>query len=127
MVDNAVFGASKRLSDMVIPWCTYTMPEVAHVGLYEAEVEGGCDTYKADLAHNDRVYFAFPTISAMFTKLATFTRGSTTVADSQAILEGSDEGFFKVHCKKGTDVIVGATIVADTAGDSLTSSPTVTL
>ena len=35
----------------------------------------------------------------------------------RAILEGQDEGFVKIHTKKGTDQIVGATIVAENAGD----------
>ena len=37
----------------------------------------------------------------------------------RAILEGSDDGFVKVHTKKGTDQIVGATIVAENAGDMI--------
>ena len=37
----------------------------------------------------------------------------------RAILEGADEGFVKIHCKKGTDKIVGATIVAENAGDMI--------
>jgi len=35
----------------------------------------------------------------------------------RAILEGTDEGFVKIHTRKGTDKIVGATIVAENAGD----------
>jgi pyruvate/2-oxoglutarate dehydrogenase complex dihydrolipoamide dehydrogenase (E3) component len=34
-------------------------------------------------------------------------------------LEGQDKGFVKVHTKKGTDKIVGATIVAENAGDMI--------
>ncbi len=90
VVDNALFGDQRRVSEMVIPWCTYTEPEVAHVGKYPHELSEGVDTYKASLEHNDR-----------------------------AILEGSDRGFFKVHCRKGTDEIVGATVVADHAGELL--------
>ena len=37
----------------------------------------------------------------------------------RAILEGQDEGFVKIHTKKGTDQIVGATIVAENAGDMI--------
>lgn len=90
VVDNILFDEQRSVADLVIPWCTYTEPEVAHVGKYENEVEGGCDTYKASLEHNDR-----------------------------AILEGCDEGFFKIHCKKGTDEVVGATIVGANAGEML--------
>ena len=74
-----------------MPWCTYTSPEIAHVGLYENEAgEKGIDvdTFVQELRDVDR-----------------------------AILDGEDEGFVKVHVKKGTDTIVGATIVARHAGD----------
>jgi len=37
----------------------------------------------------------------------------------RAILDGEDEGFVKVNVKKGTDKIVGATIVAGRAGDMI--------
>jgi len=90
VVDNAMFGESHKVSDMVVPWCTYTEPEVAHVGKYAHQVPEGVDTYKAVLDHNDR-----------------------------ALCEGANRGFFKVHCLKGTDKIVGATIVCENAGEML--------
>lgn len=31
-------GDKNKQSDLLIPWCTYTEPEVAHVGKYEAEL-----------------------------------------------------------------------------------------
>ncbi|MEP6574673.1 MAG: FAD-dependent oxidoreductase, partial [Gemmatimonadota bacterium] len=34
VVQNALFHGRKRLSDLTIPWCTYTEPEIAHVGVY---------------------------------------------------------------------------------------------
>jgi pyruvate/2-oxoglutarate dehydrogenase complex dihydrolipoamide dehydrogenase (E3) component len=37
VVRNALFFGRARASALVIPWCTYTDPEVAHVGVYEAE------------------------------------------------------------------------------------------
>ena len=95
VIQNALFAlgpfGKKKASDLVIPWATYTSPEIAHVGLSpqdaaDAGVE--VDTYIQPFKHVDR-----------------------------AILEGADEGFVKVHTKKGTDSIVGATIVADNAGD----------
>lgn len=95
VIQNTLFAVGpfgkKKVSDLVIPWATYTSPEIAHVGIYEREAkEAGIeiDTYVQELAHVDR-----------------------------AILEGQDEGFVKVHTKKGTDEIVGATIVAENAGD----------
>jgi len=95
VIQNALFAlgpfGKKKASDLIIPWATYTSPEIAHVGMYpedakEAGVE--IDTYVQQLEHVDR-----------------------------AILEGTDEGFVKIHTKKGTDTIVGATIVAENAGD----------
>ena len=95
VIQNALFRfgpfGRKRASRLIIPRATYTSPEVAHVGtsLADAEQSGiAVDTYYQDLADVDR-----------------------------AILEGQDHGFVKVHTKKGTDTIVGATIVAENAGD----------
>jgi pyruvate/2-oxoglutarate dehydrogenase complex dihydrolipoamide dehydrogenase (E3) component len=91
VIQNALFFGRKKASALVIPWATYTDPEVAHVGLTppEAEKRGlAIDTYRVTLDENDR-----------------------------AILDGETEGFVKIHVRKGTDRIVGATIVAPHAGD----------
>ena len=91
VVRNALFFGRARYSALTIPWSTYTSPEIAHVGLYpEQAAERGVeiDTYEVDLAEVDR-----------------------------ARLEGDDEGFVKVHTKRGSGEIVGATIVATNAGD----------
>ena len=93
VIQNALFKGRAKSSSLVIPWCTYTSPEIAHVGLYEHQAkERGIDivTYVQEFADVDR-----------------------------AILDGDDEGFVKVHTKKGTDEIVGATIVAGHAGDMI--------
>src|SRR5207247_7820837 len=37
IIANALFLARRKVTDLVIPWCTYTDPEVAHVGYYEKE------------------------------------------------------------------------------------------
>jgi pyruvate/2-oxoglutarate dehydrogenase complex dihydrolipoamide dehydrogenase (E3) component len=37
----------------------------------------------------------------------------------RALLDGQDEGFFRVHLRKGTDRILGATLVAEHAGDMI--------
>jgi pyruvate/2-oxoglutarate dehydrogenase complex dihydrolipoamide dehydrogenase (E3) component len=92
-VQNALVFRRQRLSALTIPWCTYTDPEIAHVGLYEAEAaERGMevDTFKQDFAEVDR-----------------------------AIADGEIEGFVKVHVKKGTDRILGATIMARHAGEMI--------
>jgi pyruvate/2-oxoglutarate dehydrogenase complex dihydrolipoamide dehydrogenase (E3) component len=93
VIRNALFKGRAKASTLVIPWCTYTSPEIAHVGLYpkEAEARGiAIDTYTQELNDVDR-----------------------------AVLEGETEGFVRIHTKKGTDRIVGATIVAADAGDMI--------
>lgn len=92
-IQNALFMGSKKLSTLTIPWCTYTDPEIAHVGMYERDaVKHGVavDTFVRPLGEVDR-----------------------------AVLDGEDEGFIKVHVKKGTDEILGATIVAAHAGEMI--------
>jgi pyruvate/2-oxoglutarate dehydrogenase complex dihydrolipoamide dehydrogenase (E3) component len=91
VIQNALFPFKAKASKLIVPWCTYTSPEIAHVGLYDEEAqEQGIeiDTYIQKLEHVDR-----------------------------AILEGDDEGFVKVHTQRGKDRILGATIVATNAGD----------
>lgn len=93
VIRNALFKGRAKASALVIPWCTYTSPEIAHVGLYPKEAEAraiAIDTYTQELSDVDR-----------------------------AILEGETEGFVRVHTKKRTDSIVGATIVAANAGDMI--------
>ena len=90
-IQNALFGGKKRLSSLNMPWCTYTDPEIAHVGMYESEAKSqGIETgsYKVDMADNDR-----------------------------AVADGETKGFVKITVRKGSDKIIGATIVAAHAGD----------
>jgi pyruvate/2-oxoglutarate dehydrogenase complex dihydrolipoamide dehydrogenase (E3) component len=91
VIQNALFAGNRKTTGLVIPWCTYTDPEIAHVGLYpeEATARGmEVDTFMKPFSEVDR-----------------------------AVLEGEEEGFVKVHVKKGTDEILGATIVARHAGE----------
>ncbi len=93
VLQNALFPGRGNGSSLVIPRCTYTSPEVAVVGLTEAEArERGIvvDVLVEELSHNDR-----------------------------AVLDGEANGFARVLLKRGTDRIVGATIVAANAGDML--------
>jgi pyruvate/2-oxoglutarate dehydrogenase complex dihydrolipoamide dehydrogenase (E3) component len=81
VVENALFGGDCQFDHTLIPWATFTEPEVAHTGLYERDfAERGieCETYKTGLEHCDR-----------------------------AILESATEGFVKIHVLKGTDTILG--------------------
>ncbi len=91
VIQNALFKGRAKASSLIIPWATYTSPEIAHVGLYEKDAKAQgieVDTFTQDLSKVDR-----------------------------AILDGETEGFVRVHVRKGTDAIVGATVVAAHAGD----------
>jgi pyruvate/2-oxoglutarate dehydrogenase complex dihydrolipoamide dehydrogenase (E3) component len=93
------FGLGRyKLSNLVMPWVTYTDPEIAHVGLYEQEAQAqGIEnsTIKIPLASVDR-----------------------------AITDGETEGFIKITHKKGSDEILGATIVASHAGEMISEMTT---
>jgi len=91
VIQNALFGGRKKVSKLIMPWCTYTDPEIAHVGLYEHEAQQQgieTDIFRSSLSRNGR-----------------------------AEMDGEDNGFVKVLVKKGSDKILGATIVASHAGD----------
>ena len=93
VIANALFMGRQKTSALTIPWCTYTDPEIAHVGMYEKDArENGLEvtTLTVPLADIDR-----------------------------AVLDGENEGFARVHLKKGTDKILGATIVARHAGEMI--------
>jgi pyruvate/2-oxoglutarate dehydrogenase complex dihydrolipoamide dehydrogenase (E3) component len=93
VIQNALFLGRKKLSALTMPWCTYTDPEIAHVGLYE------CDALDRGLETD------------------TFIRSFKEV--DRAVIDGEEEGFVKIHVKKGTDEILGATIVARHAGEMI--------
>ena len=93
VIQNALFRGRKKLSALTMPWTTYTDPEVAQIGLTEAEARRQgveLDTYTRQLSEVDR-----------------------------AVMDGEEEGFVKIHARKGTDRIVGATIVARHAGEMI--------
>lgn len=93
LIANALFKGRQKSSALTVPWCTYTDPEIAHVGLYahEAEQQGiAVQTFTVPLSDVDR-----------------------------AVLDGETEGFARVHLKKGSDRILGATIVARHAGEMI--------
>jgi len=92
-VRNMFLGNTHKLSDLLIPWCTYTEPEVAHVGKYEAElVESGVE-------------------------FESFTRQLADV--DRCMCDGVSTGFVKITVKAGTDEIIGATICGHNAGDMI--------
>ncbi len=92
-IRNALFLGREKASRLLIPWATYTNPEIAHVGLYPRDLEErgiAYDTYRRDFGDVDR-----------------------------AVLDGEEEGFVKIHVKAGTDEILGATIIGNHAGDMI--------
>lgn len=93
VIENALFLGRARASALTVPWCTYTDPEIAHVGLYEHEAERRGSTVR------------------------TFTQHMAGV--DRAVLDGDTAGFVKIHVKAGTDTILGATLVARHAGETI--------
>ena len=93
VIQNALFWGRKKLSALTVPWCTYTDPEIAHVGLYERDAEEqGIEV--------DTIVRRFEDVD-------------------RAIADGDEDGLLKVHVRKGTDKIVGATLVARHAGEMI--------
>ncbi len=98
VVQNALFMGKKRLSSLAMPWCTYTDPEIAHVGWYEKDAQKNgveVDFYSIDMNEIDR-----------------------------AVTDGENLGFVKVMVKKGSDKILGATIVSSHAGEMISTITT---
>ena len=93
VIQNTLFVGRAKASALTVPWCTYTDPEIAHVGLYEHEAEKqgiAIQTFHQEMGQVDR-----------------------------AVLEGDTDGFVKIHTKAGKDTILGATIVTRHAGEMI--------
>jgi pyruvate/2-oxoglutarate dehydrogenase complex dihydrolipoamide dehydrogenase (E3) component len=97
VVQNALFSIAgigrKKLSSLIMPSCTYTSPEVAQVGITEAEIQQNpakVESFYIALEENDR-----------------------------AKIEGETQGFAKIHIRQGSDQILGATIVSPHAGEMI--------
>ncbi|MEX2515596.1 MAG: dihydrolipoyl dehydrogenase [Gammaproteobacteria bacterium] len=90
---NALFGRFKKFAVdySVIPWATFTDPEVAHVGLNETEAREKNIAYESVKYNLDDL--------------------------DRAITDGTDHGFVKVLTAPGSDRILGVTIVGSHAGD----------
>ncbi len=92
---NGLFGQLKRfrVDYRVLPWVTFTDPEVAHVGHNELSARAAGIAYEVvryDLSHLDR-----------------------------ALAEGAKRGFVKLLVVPGKDRLLGATIVAANGGELL--------
>ncbi len=93
LIANALFMGRQKRSALTIPWCTYTDPEIAHVGMYERDAEeNGIEV---------------TTLTVLLSEI------------DRAVLDGETEGFARVHLRRGTDNIIGATIVARHAGEMI--------
>lgn len=93
VIRNALLPGHSRLSALTVPWCTYVDPEIAHVGMYERD------------AQEDGI------------EVETFTEKLAGV--DRAVADGRDEGLVKIHVEKGHDRILGGTIVAEHAGETI--------
>ena len=100
VIQNALFFGRKKLSALTMPWATHSEPEIAHVGLYEHEAQ--------------QRGLAIDTYTQLFEKV------------DRAITDDETQGFVKIHVRKGSDEILGATIVGPHAGD-LISEVSVTM
>src|SRR5690606_36057788 len=85
------FYGRARLNVLDLPWCTYTSPELAHVGHSPASAE----------AHD--------------LPLDTLTQPLERV--DRAIIDDATDGFVRIHVRRGTDRIAGATIVSANGGE----------
>jgi len=93
VIQNAFFFGRARHTRLVVPWVTYTSPEIAHVGLYEKDAR--------EAGHAPQVI-------------------TVPLHDvDRAVLDGEDEGFLRVVVEAGKDRILGATLVAEHAGDMI--------
>lgn len=90
---NAFDAGNRKKSSLVVPWCTYTDPEIAHVGMTEKEMR------KKGLQYH-----------AVMLDMADVPR---------AILDSETRGFFKLYVKEGSDEILGATLMGSHAGEML--------
>ncbi len=93
VAQNALFFRRLRLSSLSIPWCTFTDPEIAHVGMYVTEAREKNIPVK--------------TITVFMHDV------------DRAIADGEEEGFVKIHIREGTDRILGATVVSRHAGEMI--------
>jgi pyruvate/2-oxoglutarate dehydrogenase complex dihydrolipoamide dehydrogenase (E3) component len=92
-LQNALFFGRKRASDLVIPWCTYTSPEIAHVGLnQEGASKSGVETETFHIPFKD---------------------------NDRGVVDNDTQGFARVHVRKKDGRLLGATLVSNHAGESI--------
>lgn len=93
VIRNALFLGKEKMSNLLIPYATFTSPEIAHVGLYESDLTEkniGFNTFEKHFEHNDR-----------------------------AICDGNTVGMVRIHVDGKSDKILGASIVGEGAGNMI--------
>ncbi|MFM6090338.1 MAG: mercuric reductase [Dolichospermum sp.] len=102
VIKNTLFSpfgwGRSKLSSLIMPWVTYTSPEIAHVGMYENDAQ--------------KLGIEIETIKIPFRSI------------DRAIADQEESGFLKIHHRKGSDQILGATIVANHAGEMISEITT---
>lgn len=93
VIRNALFLGKDRMSNLLIPYATFTSPEIAHVGLYEADMKEKGILYKTFEKHFDD--------------------------NDRAICDGTTEGMVRIHVEAKSDTIIGASIVGNNAGNMI--------
>jgi pyruvate/2-oxoglutarate dehydrogenase complex dihydrolipoamide dehydrogenase (E3) component len=93
VIQNAFFFGRARHTRLVVPWVTYTSPEIAHVGMYEQDARA----------------------AGQATQVITVPLHDV----DRAILDGEEEGFLRLVLEAGKDRILGATLVAEHAGEMI--------
>lgn len=91
VIRNALFMGREKVSNLVVPWCTYTDPELSHVGLSEEEAK-----------HSG---VPFETLDLSWASL------------DRHVLESGGEGLLHLLTSPGRGRILGATMVGPQAGD----------
>jgi len=93
VISNSLFMTRRKRNPLIIPRCTYTDPEIAHIGMSAEEARGKG--------------FDVSTLTVPFADV------------DRTIIEGDTEGFVRVHLKSRSDTLLGGTIVARHAGEMI--------
>ncbi|KAI0560228.1 Pyridine nucleotide-disulfide oxidoreductase [Gracilaria domingensis] len=93
VIRNALFFGKDRMSNLLIPYATFTEPEIAHVGLYESDMKEKGIRYKTFEKHFDD--------------------------NDRAICDGTTVGMVRIHVEEKSDSILGASIVGAGAGNMI--------
>lgn len=93
VIRNALFLGKDKMSNLLIPYATFTSPEIAHVGLYEADMKEKGIAYKTFEKHFDD--------------------------NDRAIADGTTLGMVRIHVEAKSDTIIGASIVGEGAGNMI--------